>query len=186
MDVSTGLQKDFSSWVRATHDPSECRLGVDGFRYEDLFEPARLEALTGVFEAYFKQEDATAWEAFDKYRASKGEGMKPEQTSDALLGAAPVLARFVAKLFGVEPEYAAQLAAAKEREVLWFFKKDFAKKRLFKASAGKAWTASGGLIQGLRADTTFYAFVVYTDADGKLSKPSTSFKFQLQDKFGYK
>jgi outer membrane protein assembly factor BamA len=51
---------------------------------------------------------------------------------------------------------------------------------------GKAWKESGGLIQGLRADTTFYAFVVYTDKDGKLSKPSKPLAFSLKDLFGYK
>jgi len=142
MDAATGLQKDFSSWVRATHDPSECRLGVEGFRYEDLFEPARLVALSAAFDAFFKAEDAAAHEAFDKYRASKGQGMKPEQTSEALLGAAPVLGQFIAKLFNVEGGRKSQVDAAKERDVLWYFKKDFAKKRLFKATAGKAWTAT--------------------------------------------
>lgn len=51
---------------------------------------------------------------------------------------------------------------------------------------GSGWTASGQLIQGLRPDIEFYAFVLYTDKDGKLSKPSQPLKFKLQDKFGYK
>jgi NADPH-dependent glutamate synthase beta subunit-like oxidoreductase/NAD(P)H-flavin reductase len=141
MDVSSGLQKDFSSWVAATRDPSELRLGIEGFKYEDLYEPARLAALGEAFFAFFKQHDAAAFEAFEKYRACGGQGMTPEQTSDALLGASPALGQFLAQLFGVEASRLGQIASAKERDVLWHFKKDFAKKRLFKATAGKAWTA---------------------------------------------
>jgi len=143
MDASSGLQKDFSSWVQATRDPSELQLGIDGFRYEDLFVPARLAALTATFEAFFRAEDPAAHETFDKYRACKGQGMTPEQVSEALLAASPHLGRFVAVLFGVDSEHAAQISAARGRDVLWHFKKDFAKKRLFKASAGKSWTATG-------------------------------------------
>jgi hypothetical protein len=51
---------------------------------------------------------------------------------------------------------------------------------------GKAWTEPGKLIQGLRPDIAFHVFVVYTDADGKLSKPSAPLKIVLKDRFGYK
>jgi hypothetical protein len=51
---------------------------------------------------------------------------------------------------------------------------------------GTGWTESGKLIEGLRADVEFYAFVVYTDKDGKPSKPSAPLAFKLKDRFGYK
>jgi hypothetical protein len=51
---------------------------------------------------------------------------------------------------------------------------------------GPGWTQSGQLIQGLRPEREFYAFVVYTDAQDKLSKPSAPFAFTLKDRFGYK
>lgn len=51
---------------------------------------------------------------------------------------------------------------------------------------GEAWTESGKLIQGLRPEITFFAFVTYTDAAGKLSKPSAPLRFVLKDRFGYK
>jgi hypothetical protein len=51
---------------------------------------------------------------------------------------------------------------------------------------GAAWTESGKLIEGLRPDMEFYVFVVYTDKDGKPSKPSEPLKFTLKDRFGYK
>lgn len=51
---------------------------------------------------------------------------------------------------------------------------------------GKGWTESGKLLEGLRPDIEFYLFVVYTDKDGKPSKPSEPFKFTLKNRFGYK
>jgi hypothetical protein len=51
---------------------------------------------------------------------------------------------------------------------------------------GAGWTESGKLIEGLRPEIEFYVFVVYTDKDGKLSKPSEPLKIALKDRFGYK
>ena len=51
---------------------------------------------------------------------------------------------------------------------------------------GKAWIEPGKQVTGLRADTDFFLFVVYTDKDGKLSKPSAGFKIRLKDIFGMK
>lgn len=51
---------------------------------------------------------------------------------------------------------------------------------------GTAWAKSGEMIQGLRPDITFYLFVTYTDAAGKVSKPSPPLAFTLKDRFGYK
>jgi NADPH-dependent glutamate synthase beta subunit-like oxidoreductase/NAD(P)H-flavin reductase len=132
-------QIDFSEWVRATSDPADLRLAEPGFTYADLFAPERLAELTARFEEYFRAADPSAHARFDAYRACKGEGMKPDAVSEALLAGAPHLARFVARLFGVEREAQALMDGAKGRGPLWAFKKEFAKKRLFKASAGSAW-----------------------------------------------
>lgn len=51
---------------------------------------------------------------------------------------------------------------------------------------GKGWKEPGGRIQGLRPETDFYIFVVYTDAEGKKSKPSPGYKIKLVDMFGMK
>jgi NADPH-dependent glutamate synthase beta subunit-like oxidoreductase/NAD(P)H-flavin reductase len=133
------LQKDFSDWVAATSDPADLVLGEEGFRYPDLFAPDRLAELTARFDAYFLAADPTAHARFAAYRASGGEGMKPEEISAALLAGAPHLSRFVARLFGVQKEMASLVAAAQDRHGLWDFKGVFAKKRLFKASAGTSW-----------------------------------------------
>ena len=42
------------------------------------------------------------------------------------------------------------------------------------------------MIEGLRPGIEFYAFVTYTDQEGKASKPSAPLKFLLTGRFGYK
>ena len=133
------LQTDFSEWIAATRDPAELVLGEDGFTYPDLFAPDRLAELTARFDAFFLAADPVGHARFAAYREKKGEGMKPEEISLALLAGAPHLSRFVARLFRVEAEVSALRTETSERQVLWDFKKDFAKKRLFKASAGLSW-----------------------------------------------
>ena len=139
---SRSFQADFQSWVAATRDPAELVLGVEGFSFGDLFEPSRLADLDRVFREELRTAAPEASELLEAYRASKGKGMTPEAVSTALLAAAPHLSTFIARLFGVGHEMRAMKEAAAERSPLWRFKKDFAKKRLFKASAGQAWTAS--------------------------------------------
>src|SRR5262249_12097476 len=81
------------------------------------------------------------------------EGMKPDAISEALLAGAPHLAHFVARLFGVEREAEALREGAKGRGPLWAFKKEFAKKRLFKPGAGSRWegTPAGAARVGRQA-----------------------------------
>lgn len=51
---------------------------------------------------------------------------------------------------------------------------------------GSDWKKPGEMITGLRPDTDFYVFVVYTDRNGKKSKPSKPLKIRLQAIFGFK
>lgn len=115
---------------------------MEGFTYPDLFEPAKLAELTARFDAFLREADAGVHARFEAYRASQGAGMTPQATSEVLLAAAPYLTRFVAKLFGVEQEAQTLMERTAERGPLWQFKKEFCKKRLFKAGAGKAWQGS--------------------------------------------
>jgi NADPH-dependent glutamate synthase beta subunit-like oxidoreductase/NAD(P)H-flavin reductase len=140
---------DLSAWVAATRDPSELILGVTGYAYADLFDPTKLAELMAFFFAEVEKADPATFARFDAYRVCKGEGMHGEDVSSALLALAPHVSSFVARLFGVESELAALEAGANERSVLWVFKREFAKKRLFKTSAGKNW--QGSLIEAAHA-----------------------------------
>ena len=51
---------------------------------------------------------------------------------------------------------------------------------------GSGLKESGALVSGFLANTDFYAFVVYTDAEGRHSHPSPPFKLKLMDTFANK
>ena len=118
---------------------SDMPLGIEGFRYSDLFIPERLKDLYDVFCTELAQKSPDAWRAYEAYRAAQGVGMKPEEVSNAILSTAPFVSAFVGRLFGVEKEMTELANEVKDRTPLWKFKGEFAKKRVLKDSAGKAW-----------------------------------------------
>lgn len=138
---SKQTQIDFRGWIEATSDPSELVLGIEGFSYGDLYDNQKLQELTGLFFDCMKEADPKTSEAFEAYKNSGGAGMTPQAVSDVLLAASAHLSRFVAKLFKVEAEAKALAEDVEGRNPLWKFKKEFSKKKLFKPSAGKAWTS---------------------------------------------
>ncbi len=118
------------------------QLGIPGFAWADLFAPAKLEELAAAFDRFFRERSPEGFACFEAYRSGKGEGMTPEQQSDALLAGAPHLSAFIAKLFRVEDELAKVRGDVDARKVLWTFRHEFAKKRLFGKEAGKAWVGT--------------------------------------------
>jgi NADPH-dependent glutamate synthase beta subunit-like oxidoreductase/NAD(P)H-flavin reductase len=128
--------------------------------FGDLFEPTRLAALHATWDAWFRAEAPDAYVKFDAYRACRGKGMSPTAVSEALLLAAPFVSGFVAHLFGIEAEVLALSRDIRDRDPLWLFKKDFAKKRVLKADAGKAWAEKGGSLE----EATVVATAAYTAA----------------------
>ena len=138
-DSPSGLQTDFSGWVGATSDPADLSLGIDDWKFADLFDCEKLAELSERFDAHLREIDGAAFTKLEAYRSKRGEGMTPEAISEALLAAAPHVSTFVVRLFGVEREAGRLTADTGIRSVLWSFKKEFSKKRLFKATAGKGW-----------------------------------------------
>jgi len=98
-----------------THTPKSMTdmltLGLPGFSYPDLYDPARLGDLTLAFDAEVKSANPELFAEFERYRESQGVGMQPEEVSDLLVRMALELGGFVARLFGVEGGRAAQIAA---------------------------------------------------------------------------
>ena len=121
----------------------ELTLGIPGFSFPDLFEPARLGELHAAFQAWFEEHAPESHAQFEAYRACGGVGMTPEAVSEALLAAAPHVSTFVGRLFDVDRELFALRQEVRTREPLWRFKREFAKKRVLRAGAGKAWAAHG-------------------------------------------
>ena len=115
-------------------------LGIGGFTYADLYDPARLGDLLEAFDLWFLATAPEARSQFELYRSCKGDGMTPLQQSEALLAAAPFVGRFVGKLFGVEAELERFRESVRANDPLWRFRKDFVKKRVLRADAGRGWT----------------------------------------------
>jgi NADPH-dependent glutamate synthase beta subunit-like oxidoreductase/NAD(P)H-flavin reductase len=122
-------------------DAPSMPLGVEGFVYADLYEPARLQALSEAFDTWFATQSPDMHSRFDEYRRTKGAGKSPVQQSDALLAAAPFVGEFIGKLFGVESALDEFRENARAADPIWRFRKDFLKKRVLRAEAGKSWLA---------------------------------------------
>jgi NADPH-dependent glutamate synthase beta subunit-like oxidoreductase/NAD(P)H-flavin reductase len=114
-------------------------LGIAGFTYAHLYDPARLQDLLGEFDRWFAAESPDHHARFEAYRSCLGEGMTDLAQSEAILAAAPYVGRFVGRLFGVEAELDHFRDMVRRDDPLWRFKKDFAKKRVLREGAGKAW-----------------------------------------------
>jgi len=116
-------------------------LGVEGFVYADLYDPAKLLALYEAFDAWFAVKAPDMHQRFDEYRRTLGEGMTPLQQSDALLAAAPFVGHFVGKLFRIEAPLEDFRQTVRASDPVWRFRKDFLKKRVLRPDAGKSWAA---------------------------------------------
>src|SRR5580704_4160714 len=138
--VGAPARPAFGAPLAASDAPSPRKpLGIEGFRYADLYDAAKLRDLLGVFDRWFAETAPGPRAQFEAYRSSKGEGMTPLQKSEALLAAAPFVGRFVGELFGVEAELERFRESVRSRDPIWRFRKDFAKKRVLRADAAKGW-----------------------------------------------
>jgi NADPH-dependent glutamate synthase beta subunit-like oxidoreductase/NAD(P)H-flavin reductase len=123
--------------VEATAAPEDLSLGLDGFSYADLYQPTRLAELTERFRAFLREQDPTAADGLVALEQGGGTLATPAATSNAYIAAAAHLSTFVARLFRVENEVAALRASLLSHDPIWAFKREFVKKRVLKADAGK-------------------------------------------------
>ncbi|MBI4006200.1 MAG: pyridine nucleotide-disulfide oxidoreductase [Gammaproteobacteria bacterium] len=89
-------------------------LGIPGFTYADLYQPSRLHDLLHAFDISVKQIDPALFAGYQAYRNCLGEGMAPQAISDLLVRMAPLIGQFIARLFQIEGEHAAQRAAIQD------------------------------------------------------------------------
>lgn len=108
-------------------------LGLPGFTYRDLRDVHRLPELTARFETFARARmTAEAWAKYERYRDSRGEGMSPEEISEAIVQTAPHLGAFLAMLFGIEQDQEKLTELARSESVIFAFKREFVKKRTAK------------------------------------------------------
>ena len=107
-------------------------LGVTGFTYQDLHREERLEELHEVFFAELSHSDPSLAERLAGWKRDPG-SLDAIAASRLLVEAARPVARFVARLFGIESEWRAQAAAAVPEAVLFRFRRDFLVRRAARA-----------------------------------------------------
>jgi hypothetical protein len=64
--------------------PSNIDLGIEGFKFADLFDAVRLKDLADRFYAEIESHDAVLHTALTKYIASHGRGYEPKVESKIL------------------------------------------------------------------------------------------------------
>ncbi|WNV05717.1 pyridine nucleotide-disulfide oxidoreductase [Candidatus Methylospira mobilis] len=89
---------------------AQLTLGIPGFAYADLYDSARLQDLTAVFNARTQANDPDGYQALEGYRCSGGEGLTPEQISEVIVRVASHVGDFIAELFQVRDVRAEQQA----------------------------------------------------------------------------
>src|SRR5436190_3206165 len=98
------------------------KLGIEGFRYSDLFDPVRLRDLAEHFYADLEGQDTVLHSALTKYIAARGQNYEKKAESKILTDAAPYLSDFVARLFGITAERGELEKEILVQNPIWRFK----------------------------------------------------------------
>jgi len=107
-------------------------LGIAGFRYQDLHSEDRLADLDRVFLEDLNTSDPALAGRLRAYRTEPA-SLSALARSRLLVDAARPVARFMARLFGIEQEWRAQIATAAPEAALFRFRRDFLQRRGAKA-----------------------------------------------------
>ena len=103
-------------------------LGIAGFAFADLHEPARLRDLYARFVEDVKQTEPELWAEWEQYREVP-ESLGPVGRSNLVVAMAPHVSRFVTRLFGVADETQTLAAVTRSYDSLFRFKIDFVRRR---------------------------------------------------------
>jgi NADPH-dependent glutamate synthase beta subunit-like oxidoreductase/NAD(P)H-flavin reductase len=112
-------------------------LGVPGFTFSDLHQPARLRELYNRFVEQVKATEPELWAQWDQYRAVP-ESLGPVARGNIVVAMAPHVSRFVSALFSVGADADALTAATRAYDVLFRFKIDFVRRRALPLLKGGA------------------------------------------------
>jgi hypothetical protein len=87
--------------VSEQHD---IELGIEGYRFSDLFDAVKLKELADRFYADVEKDDPVLHSALTKYIAARGGGYERKVESKILTDAAPYLSDFIGRLFKISGE----------------------------------------------------------------------------------
>jgi NADPH-dependent glutamate synthase beta subunit-like oxidoreductase/NAD(P)H-flavin reductase len=112
------------SGIPSAHDP----LGIAGFTFADLHQPARLEALYEAFCTEVRRAEPELWTQWESHRANPA-GLSPIARSNLIVAVAPHVSRFLTRLFGIGAEADQMRATTAAYDDLFRFKIDFVRRR---------------------------------------------------------
>jgi NADPH-dependent glutamate synthase beta subunit-like oxidoreductase/NAD(P)H-flavin reductase len=112
-------------------------LGIEGFRYADLYDHQRLQQLALHFDRAVAEHDGELFGRFDAYRLAMQQGtahggLTEPQEAELLIAVAKELGVFVATLFQVDADANAIRTRAQRDSTIARFKKEFVTKRITK------------------------------------------------------
>ncbi len=85
----------------ADNGQNDFELGIEGFRFADLFDALKLKELAERFYAEVEKDDVVLHSALTKYIAARGQGYERKVESKILTDSAPYLSDFIARLFKI-------------------------------------------------------------------------------------
>jgi NADPH-dependent glutamate synthase beta subunit-like oxidoreductase/NAD(P)H-flavin reductase len=118
-------------------------LGIAGFTFADLHQPARLGALYELFCDEVRRTEPELWAQWEAHRANPV-ALGPIAQSNLIVAVAPHVTRFLTRLFAVGPDVDQMVATTRAYDALFRFKIDFVRRRalpLLKAGTGVQATA---------------------------------------------
>jgi len=175
----------------------DIELGIDGFRYSDLYDAIRLKQLAEVFYLEVEKQDPVLSRALNKYIAARGEGFERRVESKILTDAAPYLSDFVARLFKITKAKAELGHAITVQNPIWKYKffvqrratKKFKPEQLAELNEGRLWLAVTQLRNAVFDETLIHdeelSIAEMTcrllDAEEALAKPADEYPPSVHD-----
>ncbi len=105
-------------------------LGVAGYTFADLHEPERLASLYHRFCEQVQADDPALWARWDAHRRNPSVPLSPIERSHLIVAMAPLVSRFVSRLFDVERAARHVHDATRNQDDLFRFKVDFVRRRV--------------------------------------------------------
>jgi len=112
-------------------------LGLPGFSFADLHQPARLRELYSRFVEQVKATEPELWAQWEQYREVP-ESLTAVARGNIVVAMAPHVSRFLSALFSVGADADALIAATRAYDVLFRFKIDFVRRRALPLLKGGA------------------------------------------------
>ena len=112
-------------------------LGIDGFKYSDLYDAAKLREIAEKFYGDLKEANPILSDALGKYIGNRGAGYERRVESKILTDSAPYLSDFIARMFDVNGERDDLQNEILKQNPIWAYKFFVQRRAIKKFSAEK-------------------------------------------------